>query len=103
MDQALVWLAVLVAIGFVFWALVRDNDRRRRRTVEEWENDLTANQGKINQFVRAGALGLDAMLIDGKRQAIEYKQDEERGTTKSGGKSDDVHRTANEQQWPNEK
>jgi len=103
MAQALVWLAVVLAIGFAFWALVRDNDRRRRRTVEEWENDLATGQGRINQFVRAGALGLDAMLIDGKRQAIEYKQDEEKGTTKTGSKSDDADRTANEQQWPSGK
>lgn len=96
MDQALVWLAAFVAIGFVFWALARDSDRRRRRTVEEWENDLAAGRGKINQFIRAGSLGLEAMLIDGKRQAIEYKQDEEKGTTKTGGKSDDANRTANE-------
>jgi hypothetical protein len=96
MAQALTWLATLLVIGFVFWMLVRDNDRRRRRTAQEWENELAAGQGKTNQFVRAGALGLDAMLFDRKRQAIEYKQDEDKGMTKTGGKSDDADRTAKE-------
>lgn len=94
MTQVLTWLIVVLAIVLVFWALVRDNDRRRSRTVEQWERDFAAGDGKMTQFMRAGALGLEAILIDEKRHAIEYKQDEQQGMTKTGGKDDDADRTA---------
>jgi hypothetical protein len=94
MTQLVIWLAVLLAIALSFWAIVRENDRRRQRTVEEWERDFAAGQGKTTQFIRAGALGLEAILIDEKRDAIEYMQDEQQGMTKTGSKGDDQNRTA---------
>ena len=94
MAQALTWLVVLVAIALVFWALVRDNDRRRERTIEEWERENAAGQGKMTQFIQAGALGLEGFLISEKRQAIQYQKDEEQGMTKTGSKGDDADRTA---------
>ena len=94
MAQALTWLVVLLAIGMIIWVLVRENDRRGQRTVEEWERDYAAGQGKAAQFLRAGALGLEGILIDEKREAIQYQKDEEQGTTKSGNKGDDAQRTA---------
>jgi hypothetical protein len=93
MTEALIWLAVFVGIGLAFWALVRENDRRRWQTAAEWERDFPAGRGKLTQFMQAGALGLEAILIDEKRQAIEYKQDEEQGMTKTGTKGDDRDRT----------
>ena len=97
MAQALTWLAVFVAIALVFWTLVRENDRRQQRTVAEWERDHAAGQGKATQFLRAGALGLEAILIDEKRQAVQYQKDEEQGMTKTGSKGDDADRTAVEE------
>jgi len=94
MAQALTWLVVLVAIAFVFWALVRDNDRRRERTIEEWERENAAGQGKMTQFIQAGALGLEGFLISEKQQAVQYQKDEEQGMTKTGSKGDDADRTA---------
>jgi len=94
MAQVLTWLAVFLAIALVFWALVHENDRRRSRSVQQWEREFAAGDGKMTQFMRAGALGLESILIDEKRQAIEYKQDEEQGMTKTGGKDDDADRTA---------
>ncbi|HLG14567.1 MAG TPA: hypothetical protein VJH03_08710 [Blastocatellia bacterium] len=94
MTQALMWLIAFLVIGLVFWVLVRENDRARRRTVEEWERDFAAGQGKTAQFIKAGALGLESILIDEKRQAIEYKADEQQGMTKTGSKGDDRDRTA---------
>ena len=93
MAQALTWLVVLLAIALIFWALVRENDRRRHRTAAEWERDYAAGQGKTTQFIQAGALGLEAILIDEKREAIQYKKDEEQGMTKTGSKGDDADRT----------
>jgi hypothetical protein len=93
-EQALYWLIPLALIALVFWALVRENDRRRRRTVMEWERDFAAGEGKTTQFIRAGALGLEAILIDEKREAIQYQKDEEQGMTKTGSKGDDADRTA---------
>lgn len=93
-EQLLYWLVPLALIALLFWSVVRENGRRKRRTVAEWERDFAAGQGKTTQFIRAGALGLEAILIDEKRQAIEFMQDEKQGMTKTGGKDDDVDRTA---------
>lgn len=93
MAQALTWLIVILAIALIFWTLVRENDRRRQRTASEWERDYAAGQGRMSQFIRAGALGLESILIDEKRQASEYKKDEEQGMTKTGSKGDDSDRT----------
>ena len=94
MAQVITWLAVLGAIALVFWALVRDNDRRRERTIEEWERENAAGQGKMTQFIQAGALGLEGFLISEKRQAVQYQKDEKQGMTKTGDKGDDADRTA---------
>ena len=94
MTQGLIWLAVILAIALSLWALVHENDRRRKRTVNEWEREHAAGRGKLSQFVQAGALGLEGILIDEKRSAIEYKQDEQQGQTKTGTKGDDEERTA---------
>jgi hypothetical protein len=94
MAQALTWLVVLIAIALVFWTLVRENDRRRKRTVEEWEREHAAGQGKMTQFIQAGALGLEGILMSEKRQAVQYQKDEEEGMTKTGTKGDDADRTA---------
>lgn len=94
MAQVLMWLVVFLAIALVIWALVRENDRRRQRTVEEWERDYAAGQGKMTQFIQAGALGLEGILISEKREAIQYQKDEEQGMTKTGSKGDDADRTA---------
>ena len=93
-EQALYWLIPLALIALVFWSLVRENERRKHRTVGEWERDFAAGQGKTAQFLRAGALGLESILVEDKRQAIEALQDEKQGMTKTGGKDDDVDRTA---------
>jgi hypothetical protein len=44
--------------------------------------------------MRAGALGLESILVDQKREAIQYQKDEEQGMTKTGSKGDDADRTA---------
>ena len=93
-EQALHWLVPLFLIALVFWMLVRENDRRKRRTVEEWERDYAAGQGKTTQFIRAGALGLESILVDEKRQAVEFVKDEQQGMTRTGGKDDNADRTA---------
>jgi hypothetical protein len=94
MAQALTWLTVLIAIGLIFWVLVRENDRRSERTVDEWEREFAAGQGQLTQFIQAGALGLEGILISEKREAVQYQKDEEQGMTKTGTKGDDADRTA---------
>jgi hypothetical protein len=94
MEQAITWLVVLLAIALIVWTLVRENDRRRQRTIEEWERDYAAGQGKMTQFIQAGALGLEGILISEKREAKQYQKDEEQGMTKTGTKGDDADRTA---------
>lgn len=94
MTEILIWVVVFLAIAFTLRAIVRENDRRGRRSVEEWERDFAAGRGLASQFIRAGALGLESILIDEKREAIQYKKDEEQGMTKTGTKGDDEARTA---------
>lgn len=95
MEQALIWLVVLLAIALFIWTLVRENDRRRQRTAAEWEREQAERQGKMTQFIQAGALGLQGMLPDEKRAAaIAFKKDEEQGMTKTGTKGDDAGRTS---------
>ena len=94
MEQAMTWLVVLLVIALIVWMLVRENDRRRQRTIEEWERDYAAGQGKMTQFIQAGALGLEGILISEKREAKQYQKDEEQGMTKTGSKGDDADRTA---------
>ena len=94
MNQALTWLIVVLAIALILWTLVQENDRRKRRTVEEWEREHAAGQGNMSQFIRAGALGLEGILVSEKREAIQYQKDEEQGMTKTGNKGDDADRTA---------
>jgi hypothetical protein len=97
MEQAITWLVVLLAIALIVWMLVRENDRRRQRTIEEWERDYAAGQGKMTQFIQAGALGLEGILISERREAKQYQKDEEQGMTKTGTKGDDADRTAVEE------
>jgi len=97
MAEGIAWLVAFLAIALMIWAIVSENDRRRRRSVEEFERDFAAGQGKLTQFMRAGALGMEAILMDEKRQAIAHKKDEEQGMTKTGTKSDDADRTAIEE------
>jgi len=94
MAQLLTWLVVFLAIALIVWTLVKENDRRRHRTVEEWERENAAGQGKMTQFIQAGALGLEGILISEKREAKQYQKDEEQGMTKTGSKGDDADRTA---------
>jgi len=94
MAQVFTWLVVLLVIALFLWVLVRENDRRRQRTVEEWERDYAAGQGKMTQFIQAGALGLEGILISERREAKQYQKDEEQGMTKTGTKGDDADRTA---------
>jgi hypothetical protein len=93
-EKLLYWLVPFAFFALVLWSLVRESGRRKRRTVAEWERDFAAGQGKTSQFIRAGALGLESFLVAEKRQAIEAIQDEQQGMTRTGGKDDDVDRTA---------
>jgi flagellar biosynthesis/type III secretory pathway M-ring protein FliF/YscJ len=94
MEQAITWFVVFLAIALIVRVIVRENDRRRQRTIEEWERDYAAGQGKMTQFIQAGALGLEGILISEKREAKQYQKDEEQGMTKTGTKGDDADRTA---------
>ena len=95
MMDALVWLVVLGLIALMFWALARDRERLKNRTAEEYERDLAESR---NSMLRAGMLELDKFLVNEKekRAAVEMIKDEAQGMTKSGGKADDLDRTASE-------
>lgn len=95
MGNALIWLVVLLMIAGMFWMLIRESNRQRNRTVEEYERDLANTR---NSLLRAGMLDLDKFVGNEreKRAAVEYLKDEEHGMTKTGGKDDDVDRTASQ-------
>jgi len=95
MANALVWLVMLLVIALMFWALIRDQQRLKNRTVAEYERDLAESR---NSMLRAGMLELDKFLVNEKekRAAVEMIKDEEQGMTKTGSKGDDLGRTASE-------
>lgn len=95
MTEGIVWLVVLGLIALMFWGLARDRQRMKNRTVAEYERDVAEAR---NSMLRAGMLEMDKFLVNekAKRAAVEMIKDEEHGMTKSGGKSDDPHRTLSE-------
>jgi hypothetical protein len=76
----------------MFWAIIHENTRKRKRTVQEYEKEMAETK---NSLTRAGMLELDKFMGDSKSKsaAIEYRLDEEQGTTKTGSKGDDADRT----------
>ena len=95
MTAAIIWLVALAVIVLAFWALIREQQRLKNRTTAEYERDLADAR---NSMLRAGMLELDKFLVSekGKRAAVEMIKDEEQGMTKTGGKNDDLDRTASE-------
>ena len=85
-------MAVILIIVGALWTISRENERRRNRTVEEYEREV----GEAREsMLRAGMLELDRVFGDrtGKQAAVAYLKEEEQGQTKSGGKDDDAERT----------
>jgi len=87
------WLIAIGLIGLMIWALVRENDRLKRRSSEEYEEDVANSKASM---MRAGLLELDRFLGSTKQKtaAVEYLKDEEQGQTRTGGKDDDKERTS---------
>jgi hypothetical protein len=92
MEEAIAYLIVFALIGLMFWALVREHDKKRKRSIEEYERDVAEAKASL---LRAGMLELDKFVgnVSGKKAAVEYLKDEEQGMTKTGGKDDDADRT----------
>jgi hypothetical protein len=93
MEQVLYWLIPLALIALMMWALIHDNNARRRRTVQEFERDVANTKQSL---MRAGMLELDKFVGEsrGKQAAVEFLKDEEQGMTRTGGKGDDADRTS---------
>lgn len=92
MAQVIGWLIAFTFVGLMFWALVKDDQKKRNRTAAEYERDLVDSRQSL---LRAGLLELDKFVGDAtsKRAAIEYLKDEEEGMHKTGSKGDDEKRT----------
>ncbi|MEW6212409.1 MAG: hypothetical protein AB1631_29050 [Acidobacteriota bacterium] len=92
MENAIAYLVVFALIGLMFWALIREHDQKRKRSVEEYERDVAEAKESL---MRAGMLELDKFVgnVSGKTAAVEYLKDEEQGMTKTGGKDDEDGRT----------
>jgi hypothetical protein len=95
MERAIPWLIAFLLIGLMFWALLREQARMKRRTTQEYEQDLARARSSM---LRAGMLELDRFVGNesGKRAAVEYLKDEEGGMTKTGGNDDEKDRTRGE-------
>jgi hypothetical protein len=91
--EVMLWLVAFLVIAGLFALMVRDSRRARARTVEEFEHDVEENRASLG---RAGAMGLEMVLGKDRRAAIEYRQDQEKGTTRTGSKGDDAGRTSDE-------
>ena len=92
MEQAVTWLIALLVVALMFWAIMRENSRIKRRSVEEYERDLARAHKSL---LRAGMLELDKFAGNEreKRAAVEYLRDEKGGMTRTGSKGDDADRT----------
>jgi hypothetical protein len=92
MYEALAWLAVFVIFGFMIWALMKEDTKRRNRTAQDFENDLVETRKSL---LRSGMLELDKFIGDtkSKRAAVEYLKDQEEGMHETGSKGDDQERT----------
>ena len=93
MIQLIIWLAVFLAIGGAFLAVAKENSRLRSRTTEEFERDLAESKGLMRSMTAAGALEMEKLISPSKRAAIELRQDERGGRTRTGSKGDDDGRT----------
>lgn len=93
MAQAAAWLVMFLLIGLMVWGLVRESNRKSRRSAEEYEREVAQSRDTL---MRAGMLELDKFVgnTSEKRAAVEYIKDEKGGMTKAGGKADDNDRTA---------
>jgi hypothetical protein len=91
-EQLLTLLVPLLLIGAMFWAIIHENSRKRKRTVQEYEKEMAESKDSLT---RAGLLELDKFMGDSKskRAAIEYRLDEEQGRTRTGSRGDDADRT----------
>ena len=98
MEQALPWLVVILIIGGSIWAISRENQRKRRRTPQEYERDLAETR---NSLMRAGMMELDKFVGDtrSKRAAVEYLKDQEEGMTEASESGDDANRTEGRAEW----
>ncbi|PYP86602.1 MAG: hypothetical protein DMF61_13055 [Blastocatellia bacterium AA13] len=93
MVQLIIWLVVLLVIAGAFLALANENRRLRSRTTEEFERDLADSKGLMPSMARAGGLQMEKLLSTSQKAAIELREDEQRGMTRTGSKSDDADRT----------
>jgi len=95
MQDALIWLVVLLIIVGMFWALARENNQKRKRTAQEYERDVAEAKDSL---MRAGLVELDKFYgaTKQKQAAVEYLKDEAQGLHKTGGRDDDADRTASQ-------
>lgn len=95
MQDALIWLVVLLTIAGMFWALTRENIQKRNRTAQEYERDVAEAKDSL---LRAGLVELDKFYGASKQKqaAVEYLKDEAQGLHKTGGRDDDSDRTASQ-------
>ena len=95
MQQALIWLIVLLIIAGMFWAIARENNQKKNRTSQEYERDLANTKDSL---MRAGLVELDKFYgqTRQKQAAVEYLKDEAQGLHKTGGRDDDADRTASQ-------
>ena len=96
MEQTLIWIIPILLIGLMLWAIIHENSRKARRTIQEYEKEMAESKDSL---MRAGMLELDKFMGDSrsKQAAIEYRLDEEQGRTRTGSRGDDAGRTEGNQ------
>jgi hypothetical protein len=93
-GELIPWLIALLLIALMIWALASDNRAKKERTVEEFERDVASRENFGNAMVAATGLTLQKFTGTQNEAAVEYRQDEERGETRTESKGDDTDRTA---------
>lgn len=92
MYQLFAWIAVIIIFVLLIRMLIKEDDRRRNRTAQEFENELVESKQSL---LRAGMLELDKFVGDtrNKRAAVEFLKDQDEGRHQTGSKGDDEERT----------
>ncbi|MEW6126683.1 MAG: hypothetical protein AB1757_06555 [Acidobacteriota bacterium] len=92
MYELIAWVVVAIIFVLMIWALIREDNRRRNRTAQEFENELVESKQSL---LRAGMLELDKFVGDtrNKRAAVEFLKDQDEGRHETGSKGDDEERT----------
>jgi hypothetical protein len=78
MTDAIIWLAVIGLIVWMFWSLIHEQNKRARMTDEEYQQRAKEEPG----LIKSGMMAFDQIVFRPQaKTAIEYQKDKMTGQT----------------------